>query len=68
MLMKPDTGKASTGDNVSMNPGCEVQKKDWQPMSLTYAGEAKDLVRGGTGKLGVTEADVGDTNKPKGMG
>jgi hypothetical protein len=66
--MKPDHGTASTGDNVSTNVGREVPKKDWQSMSLTYAGEAKDLVRGGTGKLGVTEADIGDTNKPKGKG
>ena len=42
-------------------------KKAWEPMKLTYAGEAKDIVRSGGGKVGITQADQGDTNKPKGQ-
>jgi hypothetical protein len=46
----------------------EVAAKPWEPMKLTYAGEAKDVVRSGGGKTSVTLADSGDTNKPKGQG
>ena len=46
----------------------EVTTKPWEPMKLTYAGEAKDVVRSGGGKTSVTLADSGDTNKPKGQG
>jgi hypothetical protein len=46
----------------------EVAGKPWEPMKLTYAGEAKDVVRSGGGKTSVTLADSGDTNKPKGQG
>ena len=45
-----------------------VEKKPWEPMKVTYAGEAKDIVRSGGGKTSVTLADAGDTNKPKGQG
>jgi hypothetical protein len=43
-------------------------RKPWEPMKLTYSGEAKDIVRSGGGKTSVTLADAGDTNKPKGQG
>jgi hypothetical protein len=43
-------------------------RKSWEPMKLTYSGEAKDIVRSGGGKTSVTLADQGDTNKPKGQG
>ena len=46
----------------------KVATKTWEPMKLTYAGEAKDIVRSGGGKTSVTLADAGDTNKPKGQG
>jgi len=46
----------------------KVATKTWEPMKLTYAGEAKDIVRSGGGKTSVTLADSGDTNKPKGQG
>jgi len=66
--MKFDHDKNAKGDNLSNKVISEVPKRTWQPMTVTYAGEAKDLVRGGTGKVGITQADVGDTNKPKGQG
>ena len=66
--MESENSKVADGNDLSNKVVTEVPKRTWQPMTLTYAGEAKDLVRGGSGKVGVTQADVGDTNKPKGQG
>lgn len=66
--MESENSKVADGNDLSNKVVTEVPKRTWQPMKLTYAGEAKDLVRGGSGKVGVTQADVGDTNKPKGQG
>ena len=65
--MKSENGRIPKSGSLSKQVD-EVPKRTWQPMKLTYAGEAKDLVRGGTGKVGITQADMGDTNKPKGQG
>jgi hypothetical protein len=65
--MKSTNTKSSSGDKLSQNIARKGSKKPWEPMKLTYAGEAKDIVRGGTGKTGITQADMGDTNKPKGQ-
>ena len=44
-------------------------RKPWQPMNLTYTGEAKDLVQfPGGGKLSTSPADPGDPQKPQGQG
>jgi hypothetical protein len=37
--------------------------KPWQPMKLTYSGEAKDVVQGGTGKISPAPTDPGDVRK-----
>ena len=66
--MESENSKVADDHNLSNKVVSEVAKATWQPMTLTYAGEAKDLVRGGSGKIGITQADVGDTNKPKGLG
>ena len=66
--MESENSKVADGNDLSNKVVSEVPKRTWQPMTLTYAGEAKDLVRGGSGKVGITQADVGDTNKPKGLG
>lgn len=66
--MESENCKVADDNSLSNKVVSEVPKRTWQPMTLTYAGEAKDLVRGGTGKVGITQADVGDTNKPKGQG
>ena len=63
----------SEENKFSVNPGSKVgtddlKKETWEPMKLTYAGEARDIVKGGTGKQLITQADMGDTNKPKGQG
>jgi len=58
----------SKGDKASKEVVDNVATKTWEPMKLTYAGEAKDIVRSGGGKTSVTLADAGDTNKPKGQG
>jgi len=65
--METDNKKVSeTGSDLK--DVTEVAGKPWEPMKLTYAGEAKDVVRSGGGKTSVTLADSGDTNKPKGQG
>ena len=66
--MESENSKVADGNDLSNKVVSEAPKRTWQPMTLTYAGEAKDLVRGGSGKVGITQADVGDTNKPKGLG
>lgn len=44
-------------------------KKPWQPMRLTFTGEAKDVVQfPGNGKLSTSPADPGDPKKPSGGG
>ena len=65
--MKSENQNVSNGEEVSKNDQ-ETTRKTWQPMKLTYAGEARDIVRGGGGKVGIAQADMGDTNKPKGQG
>ena len=47
----------------------DQSRKQWQPMKLTYTGEAKDLVQfPGGGKLSTAPADPGDPKKPTGQG
>jgi hypothetical protein len=43
-----------------------VARKPWQSMRLTYTGEAKDVVMGGSGKFSPAPADPGDPRKPPG--
>ena len=45
----------------------DAAKKPWQPMRLTYAGEAQDVVQSGSGKTSPSPADPGDTRKPPGQ-
>jgi hypothetical protein len=54
--------------NTKTEEATDNERKPWEPMKLTYSGEAKDIVRSGGGKTSVTLADMGDTNKPKGQG
>ena len=42
-------------------------KREWQPMRLTYAGEAKDVVRSGGGKSSPSPNDPGEVRKPPGQ-
>ena len=64
--MKSTETNKSIG-HVARETERDETKKAWEPMKLTYAGEAKDIVRSGGGKVGITQADQGDTNKPKGQ-
>jgi hypothetical protein len=66
--MEFEENNFSTSDKASKEVVEKVATKTWEPMKLTYAGEAKDIVRSGGGKTNVTLADSGDTNKPKGQG
>ncbi len=66
--MKSDDQNDSGLRKVSKTDDQDVEKKAWEPMKFTYAGEARDLVRAGGGKKGNTLADPGDTNKPQGQG
>ena len=66
--MELEDKNISTSDKGSEGVVDKVAAKTWEPMKLTYAGEAKDIVRSGGGKTNVTLADAGDTNKPKGQG
>ena len=66
--MEFEDKNASMSNQASKMEVEKVATKTWEPMKLTYAGEAKDIVRSGGGKTSVTLADAGDTNKPKGQG
>jgi hypothetical protein len=43
-------------------------KQEWQPMKLSYMGNARDLVQIGGGKISATGGDPGEPRKPKGQG
>lgn len=44
-------------------------KKSWEPMKLSYSGDAGDVIKnaGGEGKSAIS-ADSGDIHKPPGQG
>ena len=62
--------RPSTSDKLNLPEADSNQsRKPWQPMKLTYTGEAKDVVQfPGGGKLSTSPADPGDPKKPNGMG
>ena len=66
--MKSNEKNPANKHSVSKEAGKQEQKKNWEPMKVTYVGEAKDIVRSGGGKVGVTQQDPGDTQKPMGLG
>ena len=65
--MKSTETNSSSGQDLLRETERKETKQPWEPMTLTYSGEAKDIVRSGGGKLGITQADMGDTNKPQGQ-
>lgn len=65
--MKSTETNASSGQELAQDVERNETKRPWEPMKLTYSGEAKDIVRSGGGKVGITQADMGDTNKPQGQ-
>jgi len=40
-----------------------AERRPWQPMKLSYTGDAKDVVKGGTGKLSGAPNDPGEPRK-----
>ena len=65
--MKSDNGKVSKKTD-SARPRLAVSKKAWQPMTLTYAGKAKDVVQQGGGKISPSPSDPGEPRKvPSGV-
>jgi hypothetical protein len=61
--------RPSTPDEVNSKEADSNEKKPWEPMKLTYTGEAKDVVQfPGGGKNSTSPADPGDPKKPSGVG
>jgi hypothetical protein len=61
-LLTPDQDGSKATDPTE-------RKKPWEPMRLTYTGEAKDVVQfPGGGKISTSPADPGDPKKPSGGG
>lgn len=58
--------KPLTADKVGDGESVR-EKKPWQPLKLTYTGEAKDVVQSGGGKQSPGLADPGDLRKPPGQ-
>ncbi len=54
------SGKARSSKNRDEGEA----RKAWEPMTLTYVGDATEVVRGGGGKLTATSADPGEPRKP----
>jgi len=65
--MKSTVTETCTDRDVAPGIERDEEKRPWEPMKLTYSGDAKDIVRSGGGKVGITAADMGDTNKPPGQ-
>jgi hypothetical protein len=64
-----DDRQLKSDEENSKEPNSADSKKPWQPMKLTYTGEAKDVVQfPGGGKLSTAPADPGDPKKPTGQG
>ncbi len=64
---RPLTSDTDTENSKETDP--DQSQKPWQPMKVTYTGEAKDLVQfPGGGKLSTSPADPGDPKKPTGQG
>ena len=42
-------------------------RQEWSTPTLSFDGELRDLVQGGTGKSSPAPADGGDTGKPPGQ-
>jgi hypothetical protein len=59
---------AADTDHTLKNSDGSPAKKAWKAMTLVYVGEAKDVVKGGGGKLSPTTGDTGDVRKPPGHG
>ncbi|HEY6230068.1 MAG TPA: hypothetical protein VIW64_02280 [Pyrinomonadaceae bacterium] len=58
-----------TEENGAEETNSAESKKPWQPMKLTYTGEARDVVQfPGGGKISTAPADPGDPKKPTGQG
>lgn len=61
LQLTSDKGTSKESDSQEL-------QKPWEPMKLIYTGEAKDVVRGGSGKFSTTQSDPGDAKKPQGQG
>jgi hypothetical protein len=65
--MEDNENNSANNESVSQAADEKAPKKGWEPMKLTYVGEATDIVRSGGGKTGITQQDPGDTQKPPGL-
>jgi len=66
-LKKQDL-QLTSDKGTSKESDAQKSQKPWEPMKLTYTGEAKDVIRGGVGKSSTTQSDPGDAKKPQGQG
>ncbi len=58
-----DKSLTSDEDYASKEVDSAKAKATWEPMKLSYTGEAKDVVRGGGGKISHSPADPGESRK-----
>ena len=67
--MTNEDRKLTPDNDNSKETEANELKKSWEPMKLTYTGEAKDVVQfPGGGKLSTAPSDPGDPKKPSGQG
>lgn len=65
MPRKGGTGTVPGAMNIS---GDKPLKLTWEPMTLTYVGDAGELLEGGEGKMSTSPQDPGEMFKPPGPG
>jgi len=62
-LTNEDRSLTSNDDKSLKETDGDKSKKNWEPMRLSYTGDAKDVVQGGGGKLSGSPTDPGEARK-----
>ena len=56
----------NNNDQTFLAKDSERAKRPWKSMRLTHVGDAKDVIRQGSGKTSPNPADPGEVMKPSG--
>jgi hypothetical protein len=55
-------------DTSKMPPPPTQHRRPWKPPALKDVGTVGEVLQGGGGKTAISQADSGDSHKPKGQG
>lgn len=62
-MTNEDRSLTSNDDKSLKETDDTKSKKAWEPMRLSYTGDAKDVVQGGGGKFSTSPSDPGEPRK-----